>query len=294
MKKKVDFFIVGAPKCGTTALVDYLNQLDNVFVPEVKEPHFHCVDWPEFRRIKTEREYAKIYESARNEVCGDASVWYLFSKEACKEIRRHNSQAKIIIMIRKPYDAAVSLHSQLIFSGREDELDFVKAWDLQPLRAAGERLPRNAIVGEHLQYKKVYDYPDQIKRYQELFDEDQIKVIVFEDFVSNTDKTFKEVCAFLGVDIKNKILYEKVNSNRYHKYPALAHFIMRPPAPFSWIKEGVKRYLFGNKPILRPLYKMFSVKRSRPMIAEEERQRISRDFADVEERTRKMVEKLPW
>ena len=35
-----DFFVVGAPKCGTTSLYDYLKSSDNIFLPKVKEPQY--------------------------------------------------------------------------------------------------------------------------------------------------------------------------------------------------------------------------------------------------------------
>ncbi|MCH9035408.1 MAG: sulfotransferase [Planctomycetes bacterium] len=37
---KPDFFIVGAPKCGTTSLYEYLRQHPEVFMSRIKEPHF--------------------------------------------------------------------------------------------------------------------------------------------------------------------------------------------------------------------------------------------------------------
>ena len=41
---KPNFFIVGAPKCGTTALYEYLRPHPNIFMPKVKEPHFFATD----------------------------------------------------------------------------------------------------------------------------------------------------------------------------------------------------------------------------------------------------------
>jgi hypothetical protein len=34
------FFIVGAPKCGTTAMCHYLSQHPEIFISTPKEPHF--------------------------------------------------------------------------------------------------------------------------------------------------------------------------------------------------------------------------------------------------------------
>ncbi len=35
-----NLYIVGAPKCGTTSVAEYLRKHPQVFIPEMKEPHF--------------------------------------------------------------------------------------------------------------------------------------------------------------------------------------------------------------------------------------------------------------
>ena len=40
-----DFFIIGAPKCGTTALYSYLDVHPATFMSPVKEPHHFTVDF---------------------------------------------------------------------------------------------------------------------------------------------------------------------------------------------------------------------------------------------------------
>ena len=158
----------------------------------------------------------------------------------------------------------------------------------------GGAVPKNAIIKEHLLYKEVYDYPAQIKRYLDMFGKDGVKIVVFEDFVDKTEKVFGDICDFLGVKIKNRVNYEKVNSNRYHRFPRLAYFMMRPPGPLAWMKAWLKRYILKGKPVLRPLYKKFSVKRERPMISNQDKARISEEFVEIEKETKKIVGSLPW
>ena len=294
MEKKVDFFIVGAPKCGTTALAEYLNQVEGAFIPEIKEPHFHCVEWEGFRRIKSEKEYSYLYKNAKNKKCGDASVWYLYSERSASIIKEYNQDAKVIIMIRRPFDAAVSLHSQLLFSGREDEIDFVKAWKLQDARKRGEGVPKNAIVPEHLLYRSVYDYSEQIKRYYSAFGRDSVKVIFFEDFVDNTENIFLEVCSFLNLEYVGNLAFERVNSNRYHRYPKLMLFLMRPPQPLRYFKEFLKRNILKNKPFLRGFYKKMSVKKERNNIEGSEKENIEQEFSQVHKDMAEMFGRVPW
>ena len=125
--RKPDFFIVGAPKCGTTSMFHYLRQHPQIFMPDNKEPHYFGKDLikmsDEF--IDNEDEYLNLFKDAKSDQkLGEASTFYLYSKSAYKEIKEYNPDAKIIIMLRNPIDFLHSLHSQLLFSGYEDELDF--------------------------------------------------------------------------------------------------------------------------------------------------------------------------
>src|SRR5665647_751711 len=112
--KRPDFFIVGAPKCGTTAMNNYLAQHPDVFMAQ-KEIHYFGSDLK--MRVKvSESEYLNYFQNAEEKkLIGEASVWYLFSEKAAAEIKAFSPQAKIIIMLRDPIDVLHSLHSQHLF-----------------------------------------------------------------------------------------------------------------------------------------------------------------------------------
>jgi hypothetical protein len=61
---KPNFFIVGAPKCGTTALYEYLRPHPNIFMPKVKEPHFFAKDLGTYPFIKTLEDYTRLFAAA--------------------------------------------------------------------------------------------------------------------------------------------------------------------------------------------------------------------------------------
>ena len=42
--RKPNFFIVGAPKSGTTSLFHYLDQHPDIYIPSIKEPRFIADD----------------------------------------------------------------------------------------------------------------------------------------------------------------------------------------------------------------------------------------------------------
>ena len=130
--KKPDFFIVGAPKCGTTALAEYLRQHPDVFFSDPKEPCYFCNDFPRKRYVESESDYTALFRKAKSgSILGEGSVWYLYSECAIENIYQFNPNAKIIAMIRNPVDLVYSLHSQLVYSGEETISDFEEAWDIQ-------------------------------------------------------------------------------------------------------------------------------------------------------------------
>ena len=106
-----NFFIVGAPKCGTTALCEYLKYHPNVFMSTPKEPHYFAEDFERYRHVKTEDKYLALFGDCndRHLMIGEASVFYLRSTRAVSLIRDFNPDAKIIVMLRNPVDMVYSL-----------------------------------------------------------------------------------------------------------------------------------------------------------------------------------------
>src|SRR5438270_8739189 len=91
-----EFFIIGAPKCGTTALHHYLSRHPAVFMPTYKEPNFFCSDlnnaW-----VRNLPEYEALFGPAPpGTIRGEASTMYLFSEVAVERIRDCRPDAKLI------------------------------------------------------------------------------------------------------------------------------------------------------------------------------------------------------
>jgi hypothetical protein len=80
--KRPDFFIVGAPRCGTTAMFAYLRAHPQIFMPNYKEPHFFGSDVSHPRRFSMEEYIALFAEAEETRRAGEASVLYLFSQKA--------------------------------------------------------------------------------------------------------------------------------------------------------------------------------------------------------------------
>lgn len=105
--RKPDFFIVGAPKAGTTSIYSYLVQHPEIFMPARKEPYF----FGQWRRNSEEdlRDYLRLFRGVpESKVAGEASTTYLYLQSAAEEIKAFRPDAKIIIMLRNPVDRAYS------------------------------------------------------------------------------------------------------------------------------------------------------------------------------------------
>lgn len=245
-----NFFIVGAPKCGTTALSVYLRNYSKVFVSYPKEPHFFCTDFPGLRSIKTKKEYQQLFNAATNEhsAVGEASVWYLYSKVAVKQIYDFNPEAKLIVMLRNPVDLVYSMHGQGLNSVDEEETEFKKAWRLQDDRLKGINLPKHCREPAKLQYRYFGKLGEQLAAVYKVFPKSQVKVIFFEDFSNDTEQVFFDVLDFLNVpSTAEEITFEIINKNAIDRFRFLAVFYKRPPKVlvnfFMWFKKllGIKK-----------------------------------------------------
>lgn len=230
--KQPDFFIVGAPKCGTTFLYSHLKNHPEIFMPERKELHHFGTDLyhPDFVRDTT--TYLSFFQNAENEKrLGEASVWYLYSKRAAREIKAFSPSAQIIIMLRNPVDMIYSLHSQYLYNGCEDIIDFEDAMGKEDLRKKGLFLAKNAYPVEGLFYRETAKYTQQIKRYFEIFDNKAIHFIIFDDIRNNPQTSLQDTFRFLGVneDIRNDA--KLINPNKRAKSVFLRNLLQNPP-PF--------------------------------------------------------------
>lgn len=223
-----NLFIVGAPKCGTTAWVEYLRTHPDVFFPEIKEPHYFALDLPGVRQIATPADYAKLFEPAgKSKIIGDASVLYLYSTAAAQAIRDYDPSAKIIIFLRAQEDFLPSVHHQYMYDFR-DTLDFEPAWRLSGNRPA-ESIPETCSDAKLLDYVAVGHFREQLERYLALFPAEQIRIIQFRDWTADPRATYLEMMDFLGVEDDGRVDFPRVNVAKAHRFKGLGRIIYHPP-----------------------------------------------------------------
>jgi hypothetical protein len=230
--KQPDFFIVGAPKSGTTALYEYLRQHPDVFLPERKELRFFGSDLDVRDRHKLSRdEFLEYFADAPDGAfIGTAYVWYLYSQTASSEIRRFNADAKIIAMLRNPLEMLPALHGEHLTNGNENLTTLSVALDAEPQRRAGRLIPPHAHLPQGLFYSEVARYSDQLERYFEAFGRARVHVILFDDFASSPADAYVETLRFLGVrDDFRPESFPIINASKRLRSERLRHFLARPP-----------------------------------------------------------------
>ncbi len=283
------FFIVGAPKCGTTSLNEYLRQHPGLFIPERKELHYFGSDLQFTKTMRPSREeYLAHFAPAQpGQIAGETSVWYLFSQLAATEIREFCPAAKIIIMLRNPADMLHSLHSQYLFESNEDLADFAAALSAEEDRSQGRRLPPGSNYREGLLYRRVARFAEQVSRYLDVFPREQVQIIDFDDFSRDTPRVYAEVLGFLGVDPSFRCKFEIRNPNKQLHSRSLHNFLNNPGSIAILLGRLIPKSL--RRSLVSRLKRANSPTAPRPPLSSALRAQLNREFAPELERLRKLV-----
>lgn len=240
-----NFFILGAPKCGTTALHQYLSGHPQITMSEPKEPHYFCVDFPGFRWARSDKEYEAFFDHAGPETiaAGEASPLYLYSERAAEEILRFAPDARVVVMLRPYLPYLRSFHNQAVYNHDETERDFARAWRLQAERARGQRIPSTCREPALLQYEQVGRVGAQLERLYSVFPRERVLVILFEDFTRDTKQAYERTLEFLEVPTDDRQDFPRVHAAKAHRMPIIARLTQRPPEPLLKLGGAVKRRL---------------------------------------------------
>ncbi len=164
-----DFYIVGHPKSGTTALYEMLRRHPQIFMPGLKEPRWFAADLRERFQAQgsqlhpqTLEQYAALFESAGAEqLVGEASPSYLRSRLAAQEIARLRPDARIVAVLREPAGFLRSMHLEMVQNRVEDETDLRRAIEHEAIVA-----PDGTTL---LRYTDRVRYVEQLRRFEERF-----------------------------------------------------------------------------------------------------------------------------
>lgn len=214
------FFVVGAPKCGTTSLYFYLKEHDEIYLPEQKELHYFSLPevddtfYPNNNIIRSEQQYRGLYKDvAGKKICGDISPSYLYHQKSAGRIKDFSDDAKIIIILRDPVKRAISHYMM------DRNKGFVDVELMEILEQ-----PKN-YSAYHKEYVGMGLYSAQVDVYKKLFSDEQISILFFEEFFEDVNASMQDLHGFLSV--KPRRLTNKEGRNVYGKPRINYHKIKR-------------------------------------------------------------------
>jgi len=283
MEKWPNFFIVGAPRCGTTFLYHYLKQIPGIYMSPVKEPGYFSVSIdPKLKLtkpIRDKKKYLKLFKGVKDEkAIGEASPSYLWDPKAPKLIHDTVPDAKIIMILRDPVQRSYSHYLLGVGLGYQT-LPFGEAVKkaLNGLDDYSNRIASTSF------------YSEQVKRYLDIFKKDQIKIFIFEEFIKDNEKSVKEVLNFLGVSseipesVKIVTNIVDVSAGRFTKH------LIRNRVLRSIVRDFIPA---EGGPIVR---KFFSKKTKKPPLSDEDRKFVEEIYKEDAKNLQLVLGRhLPW
>ncbi len=205
-----NFLVIGTAKSGTDALCKYLGQHPDIYMCPNREPNFFVAegqseipyhgpgDRAAFEAmdgwVSTLAQYEGLFAGVAGEkAIGEGTAWYIYFQDAAARIKRYIGDAKLIVVFRNPVDRAYSAYTMLLRDGRETIFDFSQA-----LAAESERRQQNWDPLYH--YVDMGFYARQLRHYQSVFGADQLRPVVYDDFVARPVNVLQGIFQFLGVD----------------------------------------------------------------------------------------------
>jgi len=209
---KPNFFIVGAPRSGTTSLFEYLKQVPEIYLSPRKEPYYFCrVIVPNdhfLKPIRNEGEYYQLFDNVKNEkIVGEGSTHYFADPDAARSIHEMSPNAKILISLRDPVERTFSHYLKVRTVNRVDSTfhQHVK----RELHEYVGKIEPDFLIGSGL-------YSKNLKRFKSIFGPKNVKVIIFEEWKSDIENTIKNILDFLNI----KFVLDEVDTNTHNEYIA--------------------------------------------------------------------------
>lgn len=187
-----NFFVVGAQKAGTTSIYDILATHPEVFVCKKKETRFF-----NFHYRKGFEWYLKTYfNTSQNNylAIGEVNPGYLYATNVPNRIKTHlGKNIKIIIILRDPAKRAFS---QFVMDNKVKGSKTSKSLKNDFINQLSDEFSNI----KESNYIRNSNYSESIKRYIKSFGINNIKVIIFEEYIGFEKKEILcDLFDFLGV-----------------------------------------------------------------------------------------------
>ncbi len=281
-----NFFIVGAAKSGTSSLYYYLKKIPGIYMSTKKEPHYFSYtsisdDDPFRKPIRDKKKYLKLFANAKDEkIIGEASTSYLGDPKAAELIHKILPNARILISLRDPVEKIFSGYLMVI------RLGISKTSFHEQIQ---KDLNQNEFSIHSLRLNSAL-YSKHVKRYCDIFDSKQIKIIIFEEWIKNSENNMKEILKFLDL----KILLHDFKEEVYNPYQIPRGKLLTSIRTNNNLRRASRRILPQSaRTFLRNNF--FVKKGVKPKLEEEDRKLLTNFYIDDVKKLQTLLgRKLPW
>jgi hypothetical protein len=206
-----NLFVIGAPKCGTTAFVQELSSHPEIFVGELKETRFFdartIYDFPEDAPIKSLNDYLELYSSEAAQEAKyrvDGSVFNMYREDSIQDILKMSPNAKFIAILRDPLTASKSMHVQRLkyadTAMREISTNFFDCWDALEERKNGNGFPPGCRSSFLFRYDLIYRYELYLPFLNDLIPPENRLFIRYETYRGQPETVHAHVMDFLQLE----------------------------------------------------------------------------------------------
>lgn len=229
-KKRIlpSFIIIGAQRCGTTSLYDYLSHHPQIIPSPVKELFYfddyytRPIEWYK-SFFPTKKEQEKLERDlVASVITGEASPSYFFHPYAAKRIKETLPQIKLILVLRDPIERAYSHYNHIKRLNREP-LSFEEAIEKEQERITPdiEKLAKDEFYKADQRRDYSYltrgYYAKQLKEWFKHFPKEQLLIVQSEEFYKNTPRVYNEIVEYLGLNSYTLPTFEAKNALKYAK-----------------------------------------------------------------------------
>jgi len=284
MENWPNFFIVGATKAGTTSLYEILKDFPEIYMCPKKEPNYFnkkvIKDDHPLPKIRTEEKYLRLFENVTDQkIIGEASN-YLRDSDAPNLIHQVSPKAKILISLRDPVERVYSHYLMLVSHG------LISNSFHQKIEDELQNGPNPHQWGIKM---NIGLYSEHVKRYLKVFGHEQVKIIIFEEFVKNTKEILEEILIFLELD------------------KTLSNFSAKKHNPYTTSRGPIAQQIRNSKKIKqlarvlipestrKNLANYILLDKSKPEMSEKDRESLIKFYKDDVEQLKLLLgRKLPW
>ena len=214
-----NFLIIGAQRCGTTSLYDYISEHPNMIPSPVKELYYFNDNFD--KGLNWYKEYFPLKSHMKKDyITGEATPNYLFNPYTAERVKKTIPNVKLIVLLRNPIERAYSHYNFMKKLGQES-LSFEEALNHETERISSELNHQDKTqycVGHNLSsfsYRLRGLYAEQLSIWLKHFPREQFLFIQSEKFYKNTAAEYWRVIEFLELPKHNKINFKQLNEGKY-------------------------------------------------------------------------------